>query len=164
MSREHEYELQVVWTGNDGDGTRTYRSYRRDHTVGAAGRPDLPGSSDPAFRGDVGRWNPEQLLVASLSQCHLLWYLHLASVNGIVVVGYEDAPTGTMIEQHDGGGEFREVVLRPRVTIAQGDPALAAELHGRVGDVCFIARSVNFPVRHEPVILQQADVESAPAH
>ena len=128
MTREHHYELQLVWTGNDGEGTRTYRGYRRDHVVAAPGLPDLPGSSDPAFRGDPSRWNPEQLLVASLSQCHMLWYLHFAATNGIVVVSYEDAPTGTMVEGPDGGGAFREVVLRPRVTIAHGDLELAPNL------------------------------------
>ncbi|MEV1129646.1 OsmC family protein [Agromyces sp. NPDC049794] len=163
MNREHHYKLELVWTGNDGEGTRTYRGYRRDHVVGAPGLPDLPGSSDPAFRGDPSRWTPEQLLVASLSQCHMLWYLHLAATNGIVVVGYEDAPTGTMVEHVDGDGVFREVVLHPTVTIAEGDPELAQALHGRVNDVCFIARSVNFPVHHEPVLLRTEDVSGRSA-
>ncbi|WP_308798731.1 OsmC family protein [Agromyces silvae] len=153
MTREHHYELALSWTGNDGEGTKTYRSYRRDHVVSAPGAPQIPGSSDPAFRGDPSRWNPEQLLVASLAQCHLLWYLHFAASAGVVVVGYEDAPTGTMVEDAAGGGRFSEVTLRPRVTVAAGtDPALAASLHAKVGDVCFIARSVNFPVRHDATV------------
>ncbi|WP_309103069.1 OsmC family protein [Microbacterium sp.] len=160
MNREHEYDLALTWTGNDGDGTRTYRGYRRDHTVVAEGRPELLGSSDPAFRGDPGRWSPEQLLVASLSQCHMLWYLHLASTEGIVVVDYQDAPTGTMTEHAAGDGLFREVLLRPRVVIAEGDKAVAEALHGRVGEYCFIARSVNFPVRHEATTIVQTAVAS----
>ncbi|WP_395244358.1 OsmC family protein [Agromyces sp. MMS24-K17] len=159
MTREHHYDLRLAWTGDDGEGTRNYRSYRRDHVLDAPGRPSIPGSSDPSFRGDPSRWNPEQLLVASLAQCHLLWYLHLATTAGIVVVAYEDAPAGTMIEEGDGSGTFREVVLRPHVTIAAGgDAALAESLHERVGDYCFIARSVNFPVRHEPVTVVAGEV------
>jgi len=153
MTRQHHYELGLSWTGNDGAGTRSYREYRRDHIVTAAGAPAIPGSSDPAFRGDPARWNPEQLLVASLAQCHLLWYLHFAATAGVVVVEYEDTPIGTMVEEPGGGGRFSEVTLRPRVTIsAESDPALAESLHAKVGDVCFIARSVNFPVRHDPTI------------
>lgn len=158
MNREHRYDLALAWTGNDGDGTRSYRGYRRDHTVTSPGRPALLGSSDPVFRGDPERWSPEQLLVASLSQCHMLWYLHLASVEGIIVVDYQDTPTGTMIESAAGDGAFNEVVLRPRVTIAAGDRAVAEALHGRVGGYCFVARSVNFPVRHEATVLLETEL------
>ncbi|WP_350347841.1 OsmC family protein [Agromyces sp. G08B096] len=154
MTRDHHYAIELAWTGNDGDGNRSYRGYRRDHVLSAPGLPDIPGSSDPSFRGDPARWNPEQLLVASIAQCHLLWYLHLASTAGVVVTAYEDAPTGTMGEEPGGAGAFSEVTLRPRVTIsAESDPEAAAAVHERVGDFCFIARSVNFPIRHEPVIL-----------
>jgi organic hydroperoxide reductase OsmC/OhrA len=149
--RAHRYEATVVWTGNRGEGTATYRAYARDHEVTADGRPAIHGSSDPVFRGNPERWNPEQLLVASLSQCHLLEYLHQCAVSGVVVVAYEDHPEGVMTETDGGGGRFTEVTLRPLVTVA--DPSMteaAHELHGPAHELCFIANSVNFPVRHEP--------------
>ena len=151
MPGRHEYATALRWTGNTGEGTATYRSYRRTCTVSAAGKPAIAGSSDPAFRGDPDRWNPEELLVVSLAQCHMLWYLDLAARNGIVVTGYQDDASGTMAEHADGSGNFTEVVLRPRVTIAAGDADLAQRLHDSVDELCFIARSVNFPVRHVPV-------------
>jgi organic hydroperoxide reductase OsmC/OhrA len=151
--RAHRYEATVVWTGNRGEGTTSYRAYARDHEVTADGRPAIAGSSDPVFRGDPERWNPEQLLVASLSQCHLLEYLHLCAVSGVVVVAYEDHPEGVMKETEDGGGHFTEVTLRPVVTVADASMTDAArELHARAHELCFIANSVNFPVRHEPEI------------
>lgn len=151
-AKEHDYSVAVTWTGNDGAGTVDYRAYRRDHEIAAPGRPTILGSSDPAFRGDPTRWNPEELLVAAVSQCHMLWFLHLAASAGVSVVEYVDRPTGTMIEEPGGVGQFREVTLRPEVTI--NDPAqleLAESLHHQAGQVCFIARSVNFPIRHDPV-------------
>ena len=151
MSAQHHYELGLRWTGNLGDGTTGFRAFTRDHDVSAAGLPTLLGSSDPAFRGDPSRWNPEQFLVASLAQCHLLTYLWLAVQEGIVVTAYEDAPTGTMLTEPDGSGRFAEVTLRPAVTITEpADVERAQALHGRVGDYCFIARSINFPLHHEP--------------
>ncbi len=153
MARTHTYELTVTWTGDRGTGTSGYRAYSRAHEVTAAGRPPLPGSSDPTFRGDPDRWNPEQLLVAALAQCHLLWYLHLCAEAGVVVTGYTDTPTGLMAEDDDGGGRFTEVTLRPRVTVAAADSVgRAVELHGTAHRMCFIANSVNFPVHHEPVV------------
>ena len=152
MDRLHTYTTQVTWTGNRGTGTSNYRAYERSHEVAADGRPAIPGSSDPAFRGDPARWNPEQLLLASISQCHLLWYLHHCAVSGVVVTGYVDDATGTMAETADGG-RFTEAVLHPRVevaTAAMADRALA--LHADANRSCFIANSVNFPVRHEPVV------------
>lgn len=149
--QRHSYRVEVRWTGNRGVGTADYRAYGRTHEVRASGRPPIPGSSDPAFRGEADRWNPEQLLVAALSQCHLLWYLHLAAEAGVVVTGYADDATGTMVTDGSGGGRFTEVVLRPRVEVA--DPAMvdaAAGLHERAHTLCFIASSVAFPVRHEP--------------
>lgn len=151
--KKHRYELTVVWTGNLGEGTANYRAYARDHEVTAEGRPAIAGSSDPTFRGDPMRWNPEQLLVASLSQCHLLWYLHLCAVSGVVVMAYEDHPQGVMTQTGDGGGRFTEVVLRPAVTVAdESMTATARELHDRAHELCFIANSVNFPVHHRPEI------------
>ncbi len=151
-SRAHHYATTVVWTGDTGVGTRDYTSYRRDHVVRAAGKPDLVGSSDPAFRGDASRYSPEELLVASLSACHMLWFLHLASVAGIVVRGYEDAAEGTMEVAPDGRGRFTEVVLRPSVRIERGDPTKLSALHEEAHAKCFIANSVNFPVRVAPTV------------
>jgi organic hydroperoxide reductase OsmC/OhrA len=149
--REHRYTPTVTWTGNTGSGTRSYTSYSRDHVVSVEGRPDIQGSSDPAFRGDAGRHNPEDLLVASLSACHMLWYLHLASEAGIVVVGYRDRAEGIMREDATRGGWFERVTLRPEVTIAAGgDAARAVDLHEAAHAKCFIANSMNFPVQCEP--------------
>lgn len=150
---QHTYEVRVAWTGNDGQGTKTYKSYRRDHVIQAAGKPDIPGSSDPTFRGDAARYNPEELLVASLSACHMLWYLHLCAVNHITVVDYQDAASGLMEEAADGSGQFTRVVLRPKVKIFAGDPAKARALHHDAHRLCFIARSVSFPVEAEPEII-----------
>jgi organic hydroperoxide reductase OsmC/OhrA len=151
--KTHHYSASVQWTGNDGVGTRDYRSYRRDHEIRFAGKPPLPGSSDPAFRGDPTRYTPEELLVASLSACHLLWYLHLCAVSGIVVLDYVDDAAGVMNEAADGAGEFTAVVLKPVVTIADGSAAATAEaLHERAHGYCFIARSMNFPVSVAPTI------------
>ncbi|MEU6998399.1 OsmC family protein [Nonomuraea sp. NPDC046570] len=147
MSREHHYSTTVTWTGDLGEGTAGYRAYSRDHEVSAGDKPPLPGSSDPAFRGDAARWSPEDLLVASLAQCHMLWFLHLCAVNGIVVTAYTDEATGVMEETADGAGRFTSVTLHPAVTLA--DPALAdkaAELHEQAHRLCFIANSVNFDV------------------
>jgi organic hydroperoxide reductase OsmC/OhrA len=154
MGTPHHYELGVRWTGNRGEGTASVRSFGRDHEVSADGLPTLLGSADPAFRGDPARWNPEQFLLASLAQCHLLTYLWLAAQAGVVVTAYDDHPTGTMVAEADGSGRFREVTLRPHVTItADGDVELARRLHDRVGDYCFIARSINFTLHHEPTVV-----------
>ncbi len=155
MAQDHSFQISTKWTGNNGQGTADYRSYRRDHEItGAAKSASIAGSSDPAFRGDASRYNPEELLIASLSACHLLWVLHLCAEAGIVVTDYEDDATGAMALHSDGGGQFRRVVLRPRVTIT--DPARIAEaqaLHARAHQLCFIARSVNFLVEHQPTVL-----------
>jgi len=148
MSRQHEYAVDVVWTGDTGRG---YRDYGRDHEVTVTGKPPLSGSADPAFRGDPGRWNPEELLVASLSQCHMLSYLALCALEGIAVVDYRDRARGVMAELPGGSGHFTEVVLRPVVVVADAaSVARATELHGRAHEICFVANSVTFPVRHEP--------------
>ncbi|NYI07825.1 OsmC family protein [Allostreptomyces psammosilenae] len=151
--KTHSYALTVNWTGNLGTGTGSYAGYSRDHEITAPGKPVLLGSSDPSFRGDPARYNPEELLVASLSQCHMLWYLGLCPGAGVTVTAYRDEPTGTMLEEPGGAGHFTEVVLRPRITVASAEMVEAATaLHERAHAMCFIARSVNFPVRHEPVI------------
>ena len=161
--REHSYEVSLEWTGNRGSGTSGYREYGRDHEVtvsgagdgaGDAGRPQpIAGSSDSAFRGDPGRWNPEELLVGSLSSCHQLWYLHLCAVNKVRVLEYRDHATGLMAEHADGSGEFTRVILRPEVVIApDSDGGTALRLHHDAGRMCFVARSMNFPVDHEPTV------------
>jgi organic hydroperoxide reductase OsmC/OhrA len=150
----HRYEVITRWTGNCGSGTSEYRGYSRDHETSAPGKSQpIPGSADAHFRGDATRYNPEELLVASLSSCHMLWYLHLCADAGIVVTAYADTGQGTMVEDEAGGGRFTEVVLNPRATITrpeQAEEALA--LHAKAHQLCFIANSVNFPVRHVPAV------------
>lgn len=153
MAKEHNYRIDLEWTGNTGEGTKTYTTYSRAHEISVAGKEIIKGSSDPNFRGDKTRYNPEEMLVASLSACHLLWYLHLCAEAKIVVTAYADAATGKMTETANGGGRFASVTLNPHVTIARdSDADLAARLHARAHELCFIANSVNFPVRHNPVV------------
>ncbi|WP_353189608.1 OsmC family protein [Pandoraea pnomenusa] len=151
-SGEHRYRVSVEWIGNQGSGTSGYRDYGRNHEIRTEGKPMIPGSSDPAFRGDASRWNPEDLLVASASACHKLWYLHLCSEAGIVVETYRDEAVGTMIDTATEG-RFTKIVLHPHVTIrAGGDVALATELHHAAHEKGYVANSVNFPIECEPVI------------
>jgi organic hydroperoxide reductase OsmC/OhrA len=151
--KHHNYQVLINWTGNNGEGTRTYKGYRRDHTIASEGKPQIPGSSDPGFRGDATRYNPEELLVASLSSCHMLWYLHLCSVNHITVVDYSDAASGVLQENEDGSGAFVRVVLTPMVKIlADDDQVKAIALHHEAHRYCFIANSVTFPVEVVPEI------------
>ncbi|HWJ81456.1 MAG TPA: OsmC family protein [Nocardioides sp.] len=150
---DHHYTLEIAWQGNRGTGTSGYRDYGRQVLLTADGKPDLLGSADPTFRGDAERWNPEELLVAALSQCHLLSYLHSAVNHGVVVTAYSDSPVGTMA-QVGQGGRFTEVVLRPRVTVADASMVeTASTIHHEASENCFIAASVDFPVRHEPEIV-----------
>ena len=155
MAREHRYQVTIAWTGNHGTGTSGYRAYARDHEISAEGKTAaIAGSSDPTFRGDPSRYNPEELLVASLSACHMLWFLHLCADTGIVVTDYRDEATGIMRENEDGSGEFTRVVLRPRAVLADSSrTAEAIALHDRAHQLCFVARSMNFPVEHEPVVV-----------
>jgi organic hydroperoxide reductase OsmC/OhrA len=155
--KHHTYEVQVHWTGNDGEGTKTYKDYRRDHIIASRGKPQIQGSSDPGFRGDRTRYNPEELLVASLSACHMLWYLHLCSVNHVSVLDYQDPASGVMEEHKDGSGAFVRVLLRPAVTISAGDDRdKALALHSEAHRYCFIANSVKFPVEISPEIMKAA--------
>ena len=152
MSKEHFYKTQLVWTGNRGEGTKTYSSYNRNYTVSVPSKPDIQGSSDPAFRGDKTRYNPEELLVASISSCHMLWFLHLCSAAGVVVTAYEDHATGTMRENADGSGYFTGVTLHPLVLInGEINKDQLSEIHEEANRKCFIANSCNFPILHEPV-------------
>ena len=152
MTGEHSYRLTATWTGNRGAGTAGYRDYERAVSVEIAGKPTLLGSADRPFRGDPARWNPEDLLLAALSQCHLLSYLHACVTRGVVVTDYVDEASGVMVLDGRGGGAFREVVLRPRVRVAAASMIDAAiEAHHQAHEWCFIANSVNFEVRIEPV-------------
>jgi organic hydroperoxide reductase OsmC/OhrA len=160
---QHHYRVDVAWTGNLGAGTQGYRSYDRSHEIRVPGKPVLAGSSDAAFRGDASRHNPEDLLVAALSSCHMLAYLHLAAVAGVVVTAYADIAEG-MMEADADGGRFVEVVLRPAVTVsATSDPVRAQALHVDAHHACFITSSVNFPVHCEPsVVIEPAASQASP--
>ena len=153
MARERRYTTTVNWTGNLGEGTADYRAYKRDHEISGAGKQTaIPGSSDPLYRGDAGRYNPEELLVAAASACHMLWMLHLCAEAGLVVTEYVDHPEGVVAEHADGSGEFTSVTLHPRITIT--DASRAGELdvlHHKAHAVCAIARSVQCDVSIEPV-------------
>jgi organic hydroperoxide reductase OsmC/OhrA len=154
MSKIHRYHATIAWTGNRGTGTNNYGAYGRDHEIHCPGKPVIVASSDPAFRGDPNRYNPEELLVASISSCHMLWYLHLCADAGVTVTAYEDSAEGRMEESANGSGRFTEVVLRPTVTIAAGaNAALAERLHTNAHEKCFIANSVNFPISYTALIL-----------
>jgi organic hydroperoxide reductase OsmC/OhrA len=153
--KNHHYTTGVNWTGNKGKGTQSYTAYTRDYSISAGGKPVIEGSSDPAFRGDKNRYNPEELLLASISSCHMLWYLHLCSENGIIVTSYTDTAKGVMTETADGGGRFTEVTLYPIVTVTESSMIEKAnELHAEANKLCFIANSCNFPILHRPVTTQ----------
>lgn len=152
MNGVHQYAVQLAWTGNRGTGTSHYRAYGREHTISAAGKHTIAGSADPTFHGNADRWNPEELLLSALSQCHMLSYLHVATRHGVTVVAYTDDAVGTMEQTTDGGGHFTSATLRPRVTISDATQLeLAESLHAEASRQCFIAASVNFPVGHEYV-------------
>jgi organic hydroperoxide reductase OsmC/OhrA len=151
MRGQHNYKLTVRWTGNTGTGTSNYREFERSHSILVDNKVEILGSSDPAFRGDKTKHNPEDLLLASVSSCHMLWYLHLCAVSGIIVTDYIDNATGVMMETTNGGGKFTEVTLNPVVTIT--DILMmekAIELHKKANELCFVANSLNFPVLHKP--------------
>ena len=153
MIKDHHYQVNLRWTGNTGPGTKNYHSYKRDHDISGQGKVSIPCSSDPAFQGDITRYNPEELLVASLSSCHMLWYLHLCANANIVVTEYQDHAEGFMKEENDGSGYFTEVILHPKVFIQE--PSMIKEaklLHDKAHELCFIANSINFRLRHIPDI------------
>ncbi len=151
VSKVHNYETKLEWTGNLGKGTQSYASYKRSYDIKIEGKPVLEGSSDPAFRGDPTKYNPEELFLASLSSCHMLWYLHLCSEAGITIVSYTDNAIGEMTEKANGSGAFSKVVLSPEVQILEVEMLKKAEaLHKTANEMCFIANSCNFDVLHEP--------------
>ena len=153
MSDDHLYNIKLEWTGNQGTGTSAYRAYSRDHTILVEGKPPIAGSSDPVFLGDAARHNPEDMFLASIASCHMLWFLHLASAAGIVVTAYRDKASGVMKMNPDGSGEFSSVTLSPSVAITKlSQVEQANTLHSKVGDMCFIARSVKVPIYHEATV------------
>lgn len=151
MAKEHQFKAEIVWTGNTGSGTTSYQTYSRNHIIRCENHPEISASSAPAFRGDASMYNPEELLVASLSSCHMLWYLHLCAEAGVNVLEYSDSATGIMEVEKGGAGKFTQVTLHPFVKVA--DPKMiekAVELHKEANKKCFIANSCNFPVHHMP--------------
>jgi len=155
MAKEHIYKTKLNWAGGSIQGpARNYKNYSREYEINIEGKPILRGSSDPAFMGDANLHNPEDLLLASISSCHMLWYLHLCTVNGIVVVDYQDGATGVMVEEKNGAGYFSAVTLHPVVTIeVGGDEEKALSLHHKANKMCFIANSLNFKVDHAAQII-----------
>ncbi len=153
MNKEHSYSITINWTGNRGEGTQSYTGYDRSHSLLIENKENVLCSSDPAFRGDKTKHNPEEFLVASLSSCHMLWYLHLCADAGVIVEEYSDNANGKMIEASDTGGHFTEVTLSPTIVVSeQSMVEKAMELHEKAHQLCFIANSVNFPVKHNPII------------
>lgn len=149
--KQHTYKATITWTGNQGTGTSEYKAYSRNHIISAADKKDIEGSSDPSFRGDKSRYSPEDLLLDAISACHMLWYLHLCSANGVVVTAYEDNATAVMAEEKDGSGHFTEATLNPQVTVQHESMVSKANaLHHEANKLCFIARSVKFPIHHKP--------------
>ncbi len=144
--KRHAYSATITWTGDLGQGTANYKAYSRDHEIEVEGKPTLAGSADAAFRGDAGRWNPEDSLLGSISACHMLWFLHLASDAGWLVRSYVDKATAEMQMNPDGSGQFVSALLRPEVEISVGDESLLDSLHHRAHEMCFIARSLNFDI------------------
>lgn len=153
MNKKHQYKLTVKWTGNTGKGTNNYRSYERSLTISAKNKADILGTSDTAFNSDKTKHNPEELLLAAISSCHMLWYLHLCSEAGVNIIQYEDNAEGTMTEKEDGSGRFTEVTLYPNIVVGrQSMIEKAKELHAAANRFCYIANSCNFPILHTPNI------------
>jgi len=151
--KNHNYKSTIEWTGNTGESTKNYRSYERNYIISVDGKAEITGSSDPAFLGNPELHNPEDLLLASVSSCHLLWYLHFCSVNKILVLSYIDFAEGTMIESENGSGKFTEIILKPKILVAEKKMIKKAiELHQKANEYCFIANSLNFKVKHQPEI------------
>ena len=152
-NKTHRYNAQIAWTGAGEEGTKSYKSYERLYNVNIEGKPTVIGSSDPAFRGDPALHNPEDMLVASVSACHMLWYLHICSVSRVTVTSYIDDSEGIMEEDKDGSGRFTKIILRPRVRItAESDLRQAEKAHAKANKMCFIANTLNCPIMHEPTI------------
>lgn len=147
--KSHNYQAIIEWTGNLGKGTASYKDYERSHSIKIDGKTTIESSSDPSFRGDASKHNPEELFLASISSCHMLWFLHLCSVEKVIVTDYVDEATGTMIEEKNGDGRFSEVTLNPLVTVLEERmTANLDSIHKKANSMCFIANSCNFPIKH----------------
>lgn len=158
MEKLHQYSLSTEWTGNTGKGTAFYKAYSRNHQVTIKGKPEILCSADINFMGAADRYNPEELLLASLANCHMLWYLHLCADAKVIVTAYTDTPAGLMLENADGSGSFTNVTLYPKVTVANRDMMeMAEKLHEKANSMCFIANSCNFPVLHQSEVYCNAD-------
>ena len=152
--KQHNYALKINWTRNIGSGTNSYKSYERSFEVSVDGKEIINGSSDPSFNGDKTKYNPEELLLASISSCHMLWYLHLCADDGIIVTSYIDNAEGIMVENDNGGGKFEQVILKPVISVTENSMIeKAIILHAKANKLCFVANSVNFRISHQPVIL-----------
>ncbi len=153
--KNHYYKSRTLWTGNQGTGTAAYDGYSRDFETSIEAKGRILGSSDPHFRGDGTRWNPEDMMVSAVSSCHMLWYLHLCAVAGVIVMSYIDEAEGVMVEEAQGG-HFTKVTLRPNITITKDSPMdIAEKLHEDAHELCFIANSVNFEIEIKPEIVKQ---------
>ncbi|MDT3403163.1 OsmC family protein [Mucilaginibacter terrae] len=150
MAKQHNYSSTLTWTGNTGEGTVSYRSYERSYTISIENKAIIEGSSDPNFRGDRTKHNPEEMLLMSLSSCHMLWFLHFCSEAGVNVVAYTDVTSALMVEEANGSGYFTEATLKPHVVVSNESMlAQLDELHHKANKYCFIANSVKFPIKHE---------------
>lgn len=158
--KQHTYQIELKWTGNKGRGTRTYMSYDRDFQISADHKKHIiEGSSDPSFRGDKTRYNPEDVFVSSIASCHMLWFLHLCTTKKIVVLDYVDKAEGIMTETPDGSGKFKEVTLHPEILVdSPVDFSLIEQLHEKANAMCFIANSCNFPIHHKPSVTVKNEV------
>ncbi len=162
MASTHTYRTVVTWTGDLGHGTSDYRAYSRDHAISVGDRPPIPGTAGVGARRDPDRYNPEELVVAALSACHMLWYLHLCAEAGVVVRAYSDAAEGTLELAADGSGRFTGATLAPHVVVSDGDVEVARRLHEEAHRLCFVAASVNFPVTCRPSVERRPSAPDAP--
>jgi len=151
--KEHHYHTQIIWTGNKGTGTSGYTEYERSHTIQTENKVLIEASSDAPFRGDVSKYNPEDLFLSSIASCHMLWYLHLCADNGIIVKSYVDKPHGIMQTFANGSGKFSEITLHPLVEVAEVSMIeTAISLHHSAHEMCFLSNSVNFEIFIEPQV------------
>jgi organic hydroperoxide reductase OsmC/OhrA len=164
MNTLHNYKLATKWTGNQGTGTSNYKDFVRSYNIQIENKADILGSSDPEFRGDKTKHNPEELLLASVSSCHMLWYLHFCAENKIIVTDYVDNATAILEETEDGNGKFSSITLNPSITITEKSMVeLATELHKKANEFCFVANSLNLKVDHKPIfnVVEVDDVEKS---
>jgi organic hydroperoxide reductase OsmC/OhrA len=146
----NKFNVGLTWLSQNKNFT--YNEYSREYTIHAEGKPELIGTAAPEYKGSHEHYNPEDMLIASLSACHMLSYLALAANSKIQVLSYQDQAEGSLIK--DGMSmKFNEVILKPHVVISQdSDQEKALSLHDKAHHICFIANSVNFSVLIQPQI------------